>query len=60
MRAAKVLRDAARAYKVDVDAIYASVKQEFAAKEKGKASKKAAPKPTAKQLLKAAKNSVAA
>ena len=42
--AAKILRDAAQAYKVDVDAISATVKQEFAAKEKGKANKKAAPK----------------
>ena len=42
--AAKILRDAAQVYKVDVDAISATVKQEFAAKEKGKASKKAAPK----------------
>jgi ParB family chromosome partitioning protein len=50
--AAKTLRDAAQVYKVDVDAISATVKQEFAAKEKGKASKKAtaksAPKPTKK------------
>ena len=36
--AAKVLRDAAHVYKVDVDAISAKVKQEFAAKEKAKAS----------------------
>ena len=58
--AAKVLRDAAHAYKVDVDAISATVKQEFAAKVKGKAAKKAAPKPNAKQQPKTAKNSAAA
>jgi len=58
--AAKILRDAAHAYKVDVDAISASVKQEFAAKEKGKAPKTAAPKTAAKQQPKAAKKSVAA
>ena len=58
--AAKILRDAAHAYKVDVDAISATVKQEFAAKEKGKAAKKAAPKPTAKQQPKTAKKSAAA
>jgi len=38
--ATKVLRDAAHAYKVDVDAISATVKQEFAAKEKSKTTKK--------------------
>ena len=58
--AAKVLRDAGHAYKVDVDAISATVKQEFAAKEKGKAAKKAAPKPAAKQQPRTAKNSAAA
>ena len=42
--AAKILRDAAHAYKVDVDAISATVKQEFAAKEKAKTTKKPAPK----------------
>jgi len=53
---AKVLRDAAQFYKVDIEEITAKVKQEFAAKEKAKAVKKAAPKPPAK----AAKNSKAA
>jgi ParB family chromosome partitioning protein len=43
--ASHVLRDAAEAYKVDVAAITATVKQEFAAKEKAKTAKKAAPKP---------------
>ncbi len=52
--AAKVLRDAAHVYKVDVDAISATVKQEFAAKEKGKANKKAAPKSASKPTKKAA------
>ena len=52
--AAKILRDAAHAYKVDVDAISATVKQEFAAKERGKASKKAAPKSAPKPSKKAA------
>ena len=52
--AAKILRDAALAYKVDVDTISATVKQEFAAKEKGKAAKKAAPKSQKKPAKKAA------
>jgi len=51
--AAKVLRDAAHAYKVDVDAISATVKQEFAAKEKAKPSKPAR-KPEAKTAKKPA------
>jgi ParB family chromosome partitioning protein len=38
--AAQVLRDAATVYKVDVDSIALKVKQEFAAKEKAKLSKK--------------------
>jgi ParB family chromosome partitioning protein len=42
---AKALREAAEFYKVDVAAITAKVKQEFAAKEKAKTEKKAAPKP---------------
>ena len=52
--AAKILRDAADAYKMDVDAISATVKQEFAAKEKGNVSKKAAPKSASKPAKKAA------
>jgi len=52
--AAKILRDAAHAYKVDVDAISAKVKQEFAAKEKSKATKKSAPKSPSKPAKKAA------
>jgi ParB family chromosome partitioning protein len=46
--AAKILRDAAHVYKVDVDAISATVKQEFAAKEKARTNKKPAPKPQPK------------
>jgi ParB family transcriptional regulator, chromosome partitioning protein len=52
--AAKILRDAAHAYKVDVDAISATVKQEFGAKEKAKASKKATPKSASKHTKRAA------
>jgi ParB family chromosome partitioning protein len=44
----KALREAAEFYKVDVKAITAKVKQEFATKDKAKAAKMAAPKPTAK------------
>jgi len=51
---AKVLREAAHAYKVDLDAIAATVKQEFAAKEKAKPSK-----PTRKLEAKTAKKSAA-
>jgi len=52
--AAKILRDAAHVYKVDVDAISATVKQEFAAKEKREISKKPAPKSASKSVKKAA------
>jgi ParB family chromosome partitioning protein len=48
----KALRDAADYYKVDVAAITSKVKQEFAAKEKSKTTKKAAPKPPAKVVKK--------
>jgi ParB family chromosome partitioning protein len=41
----KVLKEAAEFYKVDVNAITAKVKQEFAAKDKAKAVKKVTPKP---------------
>jgi ParB family chromosome partitioning protein len=51
---AKVLRDAAQAYKVDVEAITANVKQEFAAKEKATSAKKAVSKPAAKPTKKTA------
>jgi ParB family chromosome partitioning protein len=54
--ASHVLRDAAEFYKVDVAAITAKVKEEFAAaKEKAKEAKKAAPKPAAKAPAKTAK-----
>ncbi len=52
----KALREAAELYKVDVAAITAKVKQEFAAKDKAKAAKPA----TAKPLAKAAKSTKAA
>lgn len=51
---AKILRDAAHSYKVDVDAISATVKQEFGAKEKAKVAKKPAPKSASKPTTKAA------
>jgi ParB family chromosome partitioning protein len=41
----KLLKEAAEFYKVDVNAITAKVKQEFAAKDKAKTTKRAAPKP---------------
>jgi len=52
----RVLRDAAQLYEVDIEAITAKVKQEFAAKEKTKATQKG----TAKPQTKAAKKSTAA
>ena len=58
--ASHVLRDAAEFYKVDVVAITAQVKQEFAAKEKTKTVKKDAPKPSVKAQSKTAKKSAAA
>jgi ParB family chromosome partitioning protein len=51
---AQVLRDAATAYKVDVDAIRQKVKEEFAAKEKGKAEKKATAKTVPQKARKSA------
>jgi ParB family chromosome partitioning protein len=51
---AKVLRDAAQAYKVDIEAITANIKQEFAAKEKAMGAKKAVSKPAAKPTKKTA------
>ena len=57
---AKILRDAATAYKVDIEAISATVKQEFAAKEKAKSPQKAAFKPPAKAQSKPAKKTRAA
>jgi len=52
--AAKILRDGAHVYKVDVDAISATVKQEFAAKEKVKTAKKPESKSASKPTKKAA------
>jgi ParB family chromosome partitioning protein len=52
----KALRQAADYYKVDVDAITAKVKQEFAAKEKAKVGRK----PVAKTPPKGVKKSAAA
>jgi ParB family chromosome partitioning protein len=57
--AAHVLREAAEVYKVDVAAITATVKEEFAAKEKAKTAKKAAPKQPAKAPAKTAKRAAA-
>jgi ParB family chromosome partitioning protein len=58
--ASHVLRDAAEFYKVDVAAITATVKQEFAAKEKAKAAKTATPKPAVKAPTKVTKRTAAA
>ena len=58
--AAQVLRDAATAYKVDVDAIGLKVKQEFAAKEKARLTKKPPTKAVAKAQTKPAKKAKAA
>jgi ParB family chromosome partitioning protein len=52
--AAKILRDAAHAYKVDVDAISTQVKQESVAKEKAKNAKKPTPKSQTKTTKKVA------
>jgi ParB family transcriptional regulator, chromosome partitioning protein len=54
-----VLREAAEFYKVDVATITATVKQEFAAKEKTRAAKKAASKLPAKSTVKAEKRAAA-
>jgi ParB family chromosome partitioning protein len=52
--ATQVLRDAATAYKVDVDAIGLKVKQEYAAKEKGRETPKASAASSARKKSKAA------
>jgi ParB family chromosome partitioning protein len=57
--AAHVLRDTAEFYKVDVAAITATVKQEFASKEKAKAAKRDTPKPPIKATTKTAKRAAA-
>jgi len=56
---AKALRESAEFYKVDVAAITAKVKQEFAAKEKTKTEKKATPRPPTKAPSKAIKKAAA-
>ncbi len=50
----RILREAAQCYKVDADTIAAKVKQEFAAKDKRKAAKKATAKPQPKAVKKSA------
>jgi len=57
--ASHVLREAAEFYKVDVAAIAAQVKQEFAAKKKAKAAKKTSSKPPAKTPAKTTKRAAA-
>lgn len=52
--ATQVLRDAATAYKVDVDAIGSKVKQEFAAKERTRQAKKPATKAAQQKARKSA------
>jgi len=56
----KALREAAEFYKVDVAAITTTVKQEFAAKEKAQATRKATDKAKPTQQLTAAKKAKAA
>jgi ParB family chromosome partitioning protein len=56
---AHILRDAAEFYKVDVAAISAQIKQEFAPKEKAKAAKKAAPKSSARTSTKTVRRAAA-
>jgi len=51
---ARVLRNAAQTFRVDIDAISAKVKQEFAAKERTKTAIKVAPKPQTKTAKKRA------
>jgi len=48
----KILKEAADFYKVDVNALTAKVKQEFAEKDKAKTVKKATPQPPAKAVKK--------
>jgi ParB family chromosome partitioning protein len=57
---ARVLRDAAQVYKVDIETITAQVKQEFAAKEKARSAEKSAPKPPSKVQPKKPRKSAAA
>lgn len=48
----RMLKEAAEFFKMDVDAITAKVKQEFAAKDKAKTAKQATPKAPAKSVKK--------
>lgn len=57
--AAKALREAASVYKVDIEAITAKVRQEFAAKDNPRTAKKAPAKPHAKAKTKAANKAAA-
>lgn len=52
--AVRIRRDAAQAYKVDVDAISATVQLELAAKEKSRTAKRNVPKPQVKSGKKVA------
>ena len=56
----RVLAEAAKEYNVRVETIAATVKKEFADREKAKAAKKATPKPPAKVQPKSVKKSEAA
>jgi ParB family chromosome partitioning protein len=56
---AKILRESAQAYKVDIEAISAQVKEEFAAKEKSQTAKRSTPKPPIKPQIKAPKKTAA-
>jgi len=58
--AGRILRDAAQVYKVDVDAVAAKVRQEFAAKDKSKTGNNQGRKATAKPQSKEPRKSVAA
>jgi ParB family chromosome partitioning protein len=49
-----VLRDAASAYKVDMDAVGLKVKEEFSAKEKAKVAKKTTAKAVPQKARKSA------
>lgn len=57
--ASQVLREAATAYKVDIDATAAKVKQEFSAKDRAKTAKPTGSKQPSKGQAKAAKRAAA-
>jgi ParB family transcriptional regulator, chromosome partitioning protein len=56
----RVLAEAAKEYNINVDTIAATVKKDFAEREKAKAAKKAAPKPSVKKQSKPAGKRAAA